>query len=275
MDKVMIVTDSNCDIPSSLLKDNIKVIPVNIVMSNGETYSVDKFNNKTFCQYLELGVNAKNITLVPKNVDSVLSSIEDNTDIILIHSSGNINPSIEIVLEECVNYYCLNHINSRVCVIDSKTTSMALGLLVLDAATMAENNIPFEDIIKYVGRNRLDYRCEFISDNSEVLKDHKVISSRRLQVAAKKHKEYIYGLTREGLIRPIDKVDDFERENVLIRRLQENSDGRYAVISSRLSKRDITHYRNTLGEELIDSEISCGNLSIMGAKTVGLCYKKK
>lgn len=276
MNKIVIVTDSNSDIPASLLKDNIKVIPLSIVMPEEESYSADMVSNKVFCSYMMVGVYAKSVKLNPKDANKTLSSVENGTDIIVIHSSEYLTPGLHSKLEQSICQYCMNNTNSRVCMIDSKTTSMALGLLVLDAALMAENDASFEDIVTYVKNNRSKYHCEFFSDNTSALTHHKVISSRKAESARKRNSKYLFGVTARGLIRPIKRVHLDNEESTILGRISSSED--YAIISSIVDKRgnDITKkVQEELCIDSLNTEISCCNLSLMGAKTVGLCYKKK
>lgn len=278
MRKIVIVTDSNCDIPDSLLKDNIKVMPLSIIMGDGEAYDIDKVSSTKFCNYLKIGINAKSIRLNPMIVHKTLESIEDDADVIIIHSSSRLIPSMELILEDYIAEYCMNHINSRVCKIDSRTTSMALGLLVLDAASMVEKEASFDDIIDYVIKNRSNYHCEFFSDNLDVLVKHKVISSRKAELAKKKNCKYLFGITSRGLIRPMKSIVSGEEGENIFNQICDDYLEEYAIISSILdnrSERIIEKVQEDLDKDIISTSISCGNLSVMGENIVGLCYKKK
>lgn len=278
MRRVVIVTDYNCDIPSELLKDNIRILPLDVVMGNGERYPLDKVNRKLFCQYLNLGTRVSEVNLDWNQATDILSEIEDGTDVIVISSSFRINPNMELALEELLAIYRASHINSRVCLVDSNTTSMALGLLVLDVAEMAEDGVDFERLIEYARGNRSKYCCEFLSNNNDILLAHKVISSRKLQLANKKGCQYIYGLTIRGLIRPLTFVENDKAELALLQRLYNSYVEKYVLISSELDNRK-HDMAEIIEEESIKIptiiNLSGGNLFQMGANVVGLCYKKK
>lgn len=280
MGKTMIITDSGCDIPKNMLTDNIRVIPYTICLGEDESVSEDKINKKVFSQHIKLGFKPIGSYIEKSDVLDILNGLDEEYDeIVFITSSGMIYPSNEIIIKEAALEYFGNHICSKIAIIDSNTISMALGFLVLDAAKMAESGWGIEEIVRYVRENKSKYHMEFVANDPECLRSHKIISSRKAKLVENHRKNYLISMSRYGFLRPImGRSNDYEVKRIMIDRLIDNYSDNYAIVSSTLNHED-SYFAEYIGEssELrpVTSKFNCSNTTFVGTDTISLCYKKK
>ncbi len=141
-----LVTDSTCDLPSEMIKKyNIQVVP--IVIQVGEESYLDQveIKPKDFCHLLQTS-NKKMLTSQPtpasfKEVyDKVIAKYES---IISLHISEKLSGTIQgaRVAAKSTKY------SDKIHIIDSKTSSAALGLLVVKAAQLIQKGLGLEEII--------------------------------------------------------------------------------------------------------------------------------
>ncbi len=283
MGKTIIITDSGCDIPEhmiSIFSDNIKVIPYTVHFTKDEYLKDNRINKRSFSQSMNLGMRPVCIKLDKNDVLKVLNELDEKYDeIIFITSSGMLYPESEIAIKSAVLKYFSDHIKARVAIIDSNTTSMALGFLVLDAAKMIDMQYDFDEIVRYVKTNKSRYRMDVIANDPTIPKDHRIINSRQAKLTTSHKKYYLLSMTRFGLLRPImAKSDERLIKDVMMERLFDDYTDKYAIVSTLLNDEELYFSENiTKVMELdpVKSKFGCSNTSFVGTDSISLCYKKK
>jgi len=141
-----LVTDSTCDLPPELIKKyNIQIVP--IVIQVGEKSYLDQveIKPKDFIHILEtsnekLSTSQPSPALFKKVYDKAAQSYES---IISLHISEKLSGTIQGARMGCKDMEYSNKIH----IVDSKTSSVALGLLVVEAAQLIQGRCKLEEII--------------------------------------------------------------------------------------------------------------------------------
>ena len=156
---VKIITDSTSDIPESIVSDlDIEVVPLNIhIGQDNFKHGVDIGTDEFYTKLLTDSELPKTSQPSPGEFLEVYRKCLDDSDaIVSIHVtsklSGTYNSAIQARSE-------LNT-NKKIEIIDSATVSMALGLIVIRAATIAKDGGSLEEVLK-----EIDDCC----NNTEVL----------------------------------------------------------------------------------------------------------
>ncbi|HDP36866.1 MAG TPA: DegV family protein [Candidatus Atribacteria bacterium] len=143
---VGLVTDSTCDLPPEIIKKyNIQVVP--IMIQAGEKSYLDQveIKPKDFIHILETS-NEKLSTSQPppafftEAYNKIALKYES---IISLHISEKLSGTIQGARMGCKDMEYSNKIH----IIDSKTSSVALGLLVVEAAQLIQERLNLEEII--------------------------------------------------------------------------------------------------------------------------------
>ncbi len=141
-----LVTDSTCDLPPEIIKKyNIQIVPV--VIQVGERSYLDQVDiePKDFIQILEtsnekLSTSQPSPALFKKVYDKVTQRYKS---IISLHISEKLSGTIQGARMGCKDMEYRNKIH----IVDSKTSSVALGLLVAEAAQLIQEGFNLEEII--------------------------------------------------------------------------------------------------------------------------------
>jgi len=169
MSKIAIVTDSTADLPVELYKKyNIEVVPLSVIFE--EKAYVDDRIDITIEQFYEKLKTSKKLptTTQPspadfKNVYSKL--LESHESIISIHISKKMSGTIDSATLAKKDFE-----GKDIEIIDSEATTMALGLMVLKAAQLAEAGASKEEIVKTVLDIKSKIKTLFIPHTLEYLK---------------------------------------------------------------------------------------------------------
>lgn len=155
--KIALVTDSTCDLPEELIeKYQINIVPLNI--NFGERHFLDKITIKPhrFYDMLETEDVFPTTSQINEasfvNIYSQLASHYDS--IISVHLTGKFSGTYESAVS--AGKVIEKEFGVKVGVVDSRTLSGALGLLVLEAANLIEKGKSHDEIIKSVESNRIN-----------------------------------------------------------------------------------------------------------------------
>lgn len=148
MANVKIISDSSCDLPIDLLKNlNIEILPLNILL--GENNYVDG-ENISADEILEWTVASKQTpkTSTP-SLQRIYETIEkykkEDREVLFIGMSEKISSTCNSVK------LAINNFNAtKIKVIDSKSLSGGVGLLVLKASEMSSEGKSLEEISSYI-----------------------------------------------------------------------------------------------------------------------------
>lgn len=149
---VKVVTDSTCDIPPQLVQDlDITVVPIHVVFGDKSYRDKIDISEDEFYEKLIHGpVHPTTSVPTPKDFADVYNKLAEETDeIISIHltskESGTFNAAL--LAKELVTRKC------RIEVVDSLSLSMALGLLVVEAAREAKAGASLEKVTELMHRS--------------------------------------------------------------------------------------------------------------------------
>ena len=153
-----LVTDSTCDLPPELIKKyNIQIVPIVIQVGKKSYLDQVEIKPKDFIHILETS-NEKLSTSQPppaffkKVYDKAAAKYES---IISIHISEKLSGTIQGARMGCKDMEYSNKIH----IIDSKTSTAALGLLVAEAAKLIQEGFRLEEIIN---------RLKIAADNAKI-----------------------------------------------------------------------------------------------------------
>ena len=145
MANVKIVTDSTADMSlEEFEKYNITMVPLSLLI-NGETY-LDKIEIEQN-EFLDKMRNAKEL---PKSSQPAVGTFvnvfdelgSDGSEIISIHISGGLSGTVGSAQSAA------SMTKSKVTVVDSKFTSVALSFQVIEAAKLAQEGKSVEEIVE-------------------------------------------------------------------------------------------------------------------------------
>lgn len=172
--KYKIITDGSCDLPKELLiEKGVTVVPF-YVSFDGEHYlkEVEEIGVRDFYEKMIADPNTfpkSSLPSVQDYTDVFLPLAAENTAIICIcittKFSGSMQSALnakEIVLE--------TYPNAQITVIDATVNTVLQGLLVLEAASMQEKNIPYEQVVAKIEEMKSTGRIFFTVGNMEYLK---------------------------------------------------------------------------------------------------------
>ena len=141
-----LVTDSTCDLPPEIIKEhNIHVVP--IVIQVGRKCYLDQveIKPKDFSRLLQTSDEKLSTSQPPpSSFERIYNEIEDKYEsIISLHLSEKLSGTIQAsrVGAKRTNY------NKKIFTVDSKTTTIALGLMLIEAARLIKEGNNVKEII--------------------------------------------------------------------------------------------------------------------------------
>lgn len=207
--KTILFTDSCCDLPISFVKENnIQVMPI-IVNVNGEDIPDDLGRSISHKDFYSLIRNGKLPTTSQVNVDTFERNfrkyVSEGYSIIYIGFSSALSGCVnsarlakEIIDEEMKD--------ADITIVDTKSASMGLGLLVYYAANMLKEGKNKEDIVNWLEDNKLKVNHWFTVDDLNHLKRGGRVSSTVAIVGTMLSIKPIMHVDNEGRLIPISKV---------------------------------------------------------------------
>lgn len=167
MEKIALITDSSCDLPKEILKENnIEVLPLRVIYSHGEYRDGIDITPDEIASKLDIEI-PKTSMPSPGDVIEKINNLKNNgyTHCLIITISSGLSGTYNMVK------MVTDEINDMVIeVIDSKILSLALGFIVLQASKMIQQNMPFNEIVNKVNAIKNQVKGFFIVDTLEYLK---------------------------------------------------------------------------------------------------------
>ena len=281
MSKIAIVTDSTAYIPQEILQGlPVFTIPLHVIWGD-ETYkdNVD-ITQKVFYERLgSLKIMPSTSQPSPQEFVELYENIAKEYDEILsIHISSQLSGTVDSAIQ------AKNVLSKlKIEVIDSKSTSMGLGFLVLTAARYVqagENLQRCKELIES-GRNRV--RIFFILKTLEFLKRGGRIGSASALLGAALNLKPIL-MVEEGVIKPFAKVRTMQKALIrLTEILKENIEGKTPVhlaIIQAEAEDDAIFLQNEITKNLENKDIAelvtAGISPVIGTHAgpgaVGICF---
>ncbi len=147
MARVKIVTDSTSDLPVDVARDlGITVVPLYVHFGE-EVYQdgVDIKSDEFYARLTSDPILPKTSAPSPDTFTQLYNDLAQEADGVLsLHIASRLSATYESALNGCNGTKC------PVSVVDSRTTSMGLGLLAITAARAANNGATLEEIVELV-----------------------------------------------------------------------------------------------------------------------------
>lgn len=200
---VKIVSDNCCDLPDDILKRYNIELGYLLVRFGDRQYQPRELSNAEFYQKMkESPVLPSTSQPAVDNLIKVYSqALEDGSEVIAIHMSSGMSGTVQGAQ---VAASMLD--NPRLHIIDSKKASIGEGLMVLQAARMAEQGISVEIILERLYDMQKRIQSIFCVGNIEALiKGGRVSRTKGLVAEILDIKPILY-LDEDGCIKPYDKA---------------------------------------------------------------------
>lgn len=165
---IHIITDSSCDIPQDLInKHNIKVIPLNIYFGEEQFKAGVDIDTPTFYEKMRHSTELpKSAAPAPHDFLEVYKEIPAEEAIIVITLSNALSSTYDnariakdMLLED--------QPNRKVEVITALTSSMGLGLIVLEAVSLRAEQSDYQEIVKTLQESVIRMKTIFTLDTLE------------------------------------------------------------------------------------------------------------
>lgn len=166
---VKILCDSACDLSADIVKKyNIRVLPCHVLL--GETDYLDGVTvtpDQIFAYVKQNGILPKTSALTPLEVASVfVEELKDSTEdeIICFAMSSGISSTynnMRIAAEDTDE--------KRITVVDSRSLTTALGMLVIESAVLAQRGADRQTILDHVEEIKGKIHCSFVVDTLKYL----------------------------------------------------------------------------------------------------------
>ena len=169
MGKTVITTECVVDVPSKLLaKHNVGVIYFNIVTDKGRFQDTTEISETNILEYMASG-EKKAMSVEPSAEeyrDFFAQRLGDDNEIIHICISQVISKAVKISTK---GKEMLGKDASRVHIVDSKSLSSAMGLLVMKAVEYRDEGLSCSDILKRIDETIPRVSTSFITKNVDYL----------------------------------------------------------------------------------------------------------
>lgn len=158
---VKILTDSGCDLPLPFYEENhVTLFPLKVFLNNQEYEDQVTIKPKTIYEEIRKGQRPKTSQVSPLIFEKTFTEMAQNNEQgIYIAFSSQLSGTYQtavMILEQVKETYP----DFQFTIIDTKCASLGQGLVVMEAARLANANAVYEDIIK---------RIEFLATHMEHL----------------------------------------------------------------------------------------------------------
>ena len=160
---VKIISDSTCDLPPELIaKYDIDILPLHILLGEDEYEDGKNITPEQIYSWSDENKTTPK-TSAPALTDAIelfKQYIDEGREIVCFSISSSMSTSgnvMRIAAEEL-------EAEDRITVIDSANLSTGIGLLVIEAAIMAQNNHTVEEIVSAIEALKPNVRASFVVD---------------------------------------------------------------------------------------------------------------
>lgn len=189
MNKFAIFGDSTCDLTTKQRKDNnIEYVRMLVNWTDKskeihETYADLDWTVISFHDYVDLMRNGSTIftsQVTEQEFDTkFIPHLEKGEDILYIACSSGLSASVHLAGRLFNEKYSQQFPKCKIRVVDSLTSCMAQGIMLLDAAEMRDKGKSMEEIAKYLEENRLCYnQAATVEDLSTLAKHGRVKATK-------------------------------------------------------------------------------------------------
>ena len=267
---IQIITDNCCDLPREILESyNIAVVPLRVRFGD-EEIPPENFDNAAFYNRL-MTLSQLPSTSQPMPGDFLVQyqqAIEQNQQIISIHLSAGISGTVQ-----SANIAAEMLTGEPIHVIDSRKASVGQGLMVLEAARMAQSGEQVSSIINRMNEMQNRLRCIFVVGNLDILIKGGRLSRAKGLLAGVLDIKPVLHMDAEGKIVPFSKARGHRGARNKLIELMEN-------LGSDLSKQtvgichstcpdDAEYLRGTVKERFHVPEVIIGEIGPVIGSHVG------
>lgn len=209
-----IVTDSTADIPKELVEEyDIEIVPLTVRL--GDRTFRDYYDLQPAEFFQMLNETDEFPTTSQPSVEEFLNTyrkIGKNEDILSLHISSELSAtcqSASVALQQLPGW--------NVNIMDSRFTSVGLGIMVLEAAKAARDGADFQEVINLVERLKSQVKVYFSVDSLEHLQKGGRIGKAQAFVGAMLKIKPLLAL-EGGMVTPVERI---RGTNKLINRMVE------------------------------------------------------
>jgi len=206
---IVIVTDSNCDLPVEYIsKNNVHVIPFTFVL-NGVSY-IDDFGKslsyKAFYNEIRKGSMPTTAQITAYTFENEFRSFISKGDSVIYIGfssalSGTYNSSV-IARNEIVEVAP----EADITVVDSKSATVGQGLLVYYACEMLKQGKSKQEIVDWIESNKLKVNHWFTIDSLEHLKRGGRISSASAAIGGMLEVKPVLNVSNDGSLNVVKRI---------------------------------------------------------------------
>ncbi len=203
MSKVMIVTDSTANIPPELVDGNpIVSVPLQVIWGNEILRDGIDIQSREFYERLSVEkVMPSTSQVTPEEFKKMYGRlIEDGYDILSMHISGKLSGTLDSAVQAKKEFP-----TARIELVDTFSTSMAMGFQVLSAARMAAIGATLEECKAVAERARNNTGVYFVLNTLEFLHRGGRIGGAQAFLGTMLNMKPILEL-RDGRIEAIERV---------------------------------------------------------------------
>ncbi|GEL06850.1 DegV family protein [Salisediminibacterium halotolerans] len=208
MSNVSIVTDSTADIPKELADElDITIIPLKVHFGENEVYEdgVDLTAEHFYKRLGESDTIPTTSQPTPYQFETVYRELhekEPNKPILSIHLSAKMSGTHQSAYLASQNVSDDFHVT----VIDSKRASYAIGIIVVELASMAKAGAQKDDLLERLDELLQDTEVFFMVETMEYLQKNGRIGKASALLGSLLKIKPILSLTEDGEVYPFDKV---------------------------------------------------------------------
>lgn len=207
--KVRIMTDSCCDLPINIVEENnVDVISLVVTMEGKDVFDDlgKTLDSKKFYDTLRAGeITSTACVNTFDYIEAFRKYVDKNESIIYIGFSSGLSGSLnsaniarETLLEE--------YKDADITIIDSKSASLGLGLIVYYAVCMLKGGANKEEIVEWIENNKLKVNHWFTVDDLNHLKRGGRVTQTAATVGTVLQIKPIMNVNDEGKLIPLSKV---------------------------------------------------------------------
>ena len=227
MPGIALVTDSTSDIPLDMaIKFNINVIPLKVVFGNKEYRDGIDLKPDEFYQKLDSSDSLPTTSLPAPSIFTELYEdlLEYNTDVVSVHLSTGLSGTVNAARLAAERF------RGKIHVFDSKSISLGVGLLVLEAARNIQSGLSASEIMKKLETVRQNSETLFTLNTLEYLRKGGRIGKVSSLLGTMLNIKPVVRVNEEGIYTPFGKTRTQEQALTLIEKgLAQLAAGRQAI----------------------------------------------
>ena len=202
-EKIGIITDSTCDIPQELIDElGISVVPLRVM------YKTREFRDGIDITAEEIYANMDKevpTTSLPSmhDMEKTLSAMKEQgyTHVLMIHLSSRLSGTYQMIESAAQR---INDLTVKV--FDSRSVSMGLGYIVIEAARAVKANMSFDNVCRLVGSLGERLHVYFVVGTLEYLKRGGRIGKVSATIGEFLNIKPIITISTEGILMTYAKV---------------------------------------------------------------------